>query len=266
MSALSRRYGLVRVSMCIALFVPVGLPRVVGEDPVIPLPKQDRERLEKGLGPGVVGKAVAAPTIEDPATFLNLKGGRSWRFRYTVGEKKNKVENFTLSMRRRASGVTTWKGITGPTTAMYLRTMKDGSIDLVSDEDRDEGVVTRYNPPEPLWLSNLKPGDVRRSNHNVKVYDLSDPKDVSYRGSLNLVYTYVGAYEVTVPAGKFEAVLLKWEYKGKIGPASIEDIQYRLLAKGVGPVALIEKFDASAFLVYQEHTKVGRVLVSFSDK
>ncbi len=118
MSAMSRRYGLFRVSMCIALFVPVGLPRVVGEDPVIPLPKQDRERLEKGLGPGVVGKAIAAPTIEDPATFLNLKGGRSWRFRYTVGEKKGKVENFTLSMRRRASGVTTWKGITGPTTAM----------------------------------------------------------------------------------------------------------------------------------------------------
>lgn len=267
MSALLNRHGpLAAIPVGIALLASMGLSRAGAADPVIPLPDEDRERLEKGLGPGIVGKAVAAPTIDDPATFLKVAGGRSWRFRYTSGDKKDKVEAFTLSPRKRPTGELIWKADTGPTTSMYLRTGSDGSIELVSDENRDEGVITRYSPPEPLWVSNLKPGDVRRSKHDVKVYDLNDPKDVSHRGYLNLVYTYVGAYEITVPAGTFEVVLLRWEYKGKIGPASIEDVQYRLLAKDIGPVALIEKFDASAFLVYQNHTKVGRVLVSHSGK
>ena len=99
----------------------------------------------------------------------------------------------------------------------------------------------------------------------MKVYDLSDPKEVSHRGYFNMIYTYVGAYEVTVPAGKFHASLFRSEYKGKIGPASVEDVQYRFLAKGVGPVALIEKLDVSAFLVYHDHTKYGKVLVEAVD-
>ena len=263
MNPSSRRYGTVTVWLCAALLPPAVLRTAIGADSVIPLPNEDRERIEAGLGPGVIGKAVAAPTIKDPVVFFSMQTARSWRFRYTVGERKDKVEHYILSPRQRAGDVTTWKAITGPTTAMYFRTMKDGSVDLVSDEDRDEGLVTRYSPPVPFWVSNLEPGAVRRSQHSVKVYDLSDPREVSHRGSLNLVYTYVGAYEVIVPAGKFEAVLLKWEHKGKIGPAAIDDVQYILLAKGVGPVALLEKLDASAFLVHQRFEKNGRVLISY---
>ena len=70
---------------------------------------------------------------------------------------------------------------------------------------------------------------------------------------------------MTGPAGKFHASLLKWEYKGKIGPASVKDIQYRLFAKDVGPTAMIEKMDVSAFLIYQDHTKYGKVLVEAVD-
>jgi hypothetical protein len=94
----------------------------------------------------------------------------------------------------------------------------------------------------------------------VKVYDLSDPKEVSHEGSLDLTYSYVGAFEVTVPAGTYEAALIKWDYKGKVGPASIEDTQYRFLANNVGVVAMIDKKDISAMLFYQDHSKYGKVL------
>ena len=52
MSALWIRFGrLVTVILVLAL---VASPRVRGDDPVIPLPKADQERLDKGLGAGVV--------------------------------------------------------------------------------------------------------------------------------------------------------------------------------------------------------------------
>ena len=80
MSALLNRHGpLAAIPVGIALLASMGLSRAGAADPVIPLPDEDRERLEKGLGPGIVGKAVAAPTIDDPATFLKVAGGRSWR-------------------------------------------------------------------------------------------------------------------------------------------------------------------------------------------
>lgn len=245
----------VSIELCTWFVVPV----LAGADPVIPLPKKDREQLERGLGPGVVGKAVPAPTIKDPAAFLGAKN-RSWKFRITDGDKMGEVETHTFSEFKHDSAGKTWKFVAGANSVSYLRTTSDGSIQLVSDEDRKEGVITRYSPPQPVWVANLKPGDVKRMKIDVKVYDLTDPQEVSHKGYFNMTYTYVGAYEVTVPAGKFDASLLKWEYEGKIGPASVEDVQYRFLAKGLGPAAVIEKMDVSAFLVYQDHTKYGMVL------
>ena len=60
----------------------------------------------------------------------------------------------------------------------------------------------------------------------------------------------------------YEAVLLKWQYNGKIGPAKVDDVQYRLLAEDVGTVAMVEKKNVSAMLVYNEHVNIGSVLVA----
>ena len=37
-------------------------------------------------------------------------------------------------------------------------------------------------------------------------------------------------------------------------------MQYRLLTEGVGVVAMIEEKDVSAFLLYKDYTKIGKVL------
>ena len=57
-------------------------------------------------------------------------------------------------------------------------------------------------------------------------------------------------------------MLLKWIYTGKIGPAKVNDLQYRLLAEGVGPIAEVEKKKVSAMLVYKSESKAGKVLVA----
>jgi hypothetical protein len=121
-------------------------------------------------------------------------------------------------------------------------------------------VLTRYNPPEPLLIAGMNAGDSKTLMMKVNVYDLSNPKDFEHKGSLDVTLSYVGAYRVTVPAGTFDAALLKWDFKGKIGPASVEDIQARFVVPDVGMVAAAEKRDVAAFLIYNDNTKVGKVL------
>jgi hypothetical protein len=99
----------------------------------------------------------------------------------------------------------------------------------------------------------------------VTVYDLDNPDDLEHRGSLDLTLTYVGAYKVTVPAGSFDAALLRWDYHGKVGPAKIEDIQARLIAQDAGMVAAAERRDVAAMLIYNDNSKVGKVLQQRDD-
>jgi hypothetical protein len=67
-----------------------------------------------------------------------------------------------------------------------------------------------------------------------------------------------------VPAGTYPAALIEWQYNGQVGPASVTDVEYLLFADGVGPVAAIDKQDVSAFLVYNNSTKFGKVLTAKS--
>ena len=75
--------------------------------------------------------------------------------------------------------------------------------------------------------------------------------------------TYVGAYEVTVPAGTFEAILLRIDAKIHVGPAKVEDTQYLFYAKGVGKVAEVEAQRIAAVLIYHSHSKTAKVLTSY---
>ena len=73
MSALLNRHGsLAAIPVGIALLASMGLSRAGAADPVIPLPDEDRERLEKGLGPGIVGKAVKAGGRSEPTPNQDL--------------------------------------------------------------------------------------------------------------------------------------------------------------------------------------------------
>jgi hypothetical protein len=149
----------------------------------------------------------------------------------------------------------------GGKTVFYFRESGDGDLFIISEHNQREGMITRFTPSEPVILSGMMPGASKMTTATVKLYDLADPNEVKHQGTVDLTYSYLGVYAVTVPAGTFDAVLLKWHYKGEVGPASVEDTQYRFFAEGIGPVATVDRSDISAFLVYQDHAKTGKVLV-----
>ncbi len=109
-------------------------------------------------------------------------------------------------------------------------------------------------------LTGLQPGQSVKSSHKVEVYDLSNLNVISHAGSLDVTYSHLGTFRVTVPAGTYDAALVKWSYSGKIGPANIKDSQYRFFAPNVGMVAMIQIRSISALLIYNDHTKRGKLL------
>ena len=128
--------------------------------------------------------------------------------------------------------------------------------------DFHEGVVVVTTPPNAFVLKGMRPDESREFAQTVSIDYLDTPDKVDYSGSLTGTFTYVGAYEVTVPAGTFQAVLLRTKCQGKVGPAHTEDTAYYFLAPGVGVVAMITQEDAEAFYVIHIDTTLGKVLVS----
>lgn len=227
----------------------------------IQLPQADRSAIEALLGQGVVGAAVPGKPLPNAPNVFPIQD-RTWTYRIVGGEQKGTTEQHVLTaLKRDASGATARYAV-GTKTVYFVRQSANGDLSIVSEQDRNEGVIVRYNPPEPMLISGLQPGASKRISIGVKVYDLTDPSDLTHQGSLDVTYSYVGAYSVTVPAGTYDAALIKWQFKGSVGPANIEDTQYRFFAEGVGMVASVDKKDITAMLVYNDQSKFGKVLVS----
>jgi hypothetical protein len=223
----------------------------------IPLPQDDAAVLEELLGSGVVGNPVDAVPLA-PADIPLRQG--TWTYQVVAGKKQGQTENDVVTKLDRDPSGASWKVQTGSNDTAFIQAGPDGNIAILSEQDTDQGVITRFSPAEPILTNGMRPGDSQNVTIAVNVYDLSSPQEVSHSGSLNLEFTYIGAYQVTVPAGSYDAMLLKWVYDGSVGPASVKDTQYRLIAKDVGIVASIEKKRVSALLLYHDNSNTGRVL------
>jgi hypothetical protein len=218
----------------------------------------EQAMLTEMLGPGVVGAPVAGSTLTPE--FAPLRDG-TWQYKIVHGKDEGRVEQHVVTRLEHDRSGASWRYAVGDKKLLFIKQTKDGSLTFVTEENSEEGVVTRYQPPEPGLLTGLAPGQSRTSSIGVEVSDLSSPAVVSHKGTLEVTYSYLGAYKVTTPLGAYDAALIKWACKGKVGPAKVQDTQYRFFAPKVGMVASVDHLDVSAFLIYQKQTKFGKLLV-----
>jgi hypothetical protein len=221
------------------------------------LTADDQAMLTDLLGQGVIGAPVAGATLTP--SFAALRDG-TWTYQIVGGPDQGQSEPHVVTRLQGDPSGANWRYAVGAKSVLLIKQTADGSLVFVSQEDLDQGVISRYAPPEPGLLTGMAPGDSKDFTIDVKVSDLSSPQDVAHEGSLDVTYSYIGAYQITTPAGSYDAALIKWAYNGKVGPASVEDTQYRFFADKVGMVASVDKLDVSAFLLYKKHTKFGKVL------
>lgn len=225
--------------------------------PDLTLPEADRLTIETSLGKGSLGPPVSAPIIDEPSQWFPAHPGTKL-FQVTQGADAGSQQTveWTPAKANGPSGRYQF----GQEEVILLRTDKEGSLVIEGVEDTQAESVTRYDPPEPFLVKGLAPGEHQQTQMSVKVFSAQDPKEVTHQGELQVTYEYLGAYRLTVPAGSYDTAITKSTFSGKVGPAKIEDIQYRFFAQKVGLVATIENRQVSALLVYQSNKFIAKVL------
>jgi hypothetical protein len=246
-------------SAVVAVFLLIAGGRGALADAAVPLPSAARAELDKYLGAGVVGDPVPAGALL-PADQYMPATGSVMTYRVLERAKKPRRETHKVEEATDPTFAPGWRYARDPIGAIFMQATTNGGIVIRGEEDLEEKVLSRFTPGQPLIIAGLKPGESRRVTVKVEVSDLADPTVIDHKGSLDIAYTYVGVYKVTVPAGSYDAVLIRWDYKGSVGPADIEETLYRFFAPGAGMVAMIENRHISAMLIYNDKTKLGKLL------
>ena len=240
----------------------VPLARVAAADgPVLPLPPEDQQDITAQLGPGVVGQALPSAPITDVSLYFPLQD-RVLTYQVTSGKNKGNVQTLNVAKGQRPNGNTAWRVGLAPSLAGFLRQTASGDLLMPAVSDSGEGVVVVTTPPNPFLLKGMQPGASRTFSQKVAVNYLDDPTSRDYSGSLKGKYTYVGTYQVTVPAGTYQAILVRLKYEGKVGPAHTKDTAYYFFAPQVGLVAMITQEDVEAFWIIHIDSRSGKVLAS----
>jgi hypothetical protein len=228
---------------------------------VLPLPAADVEQITARLGSGVVGQPLPSVPIGDPSLYFPLQE-RVAKYRVTTGDHTGAVQELAVQKGQRPSGNPAWRFALSPSIAGFISQTASGDLMMPAISDSGEGVIVVSTPANPFLISGMQPGETRRFSQSVAVNYLDDPTSRDYSGTLEGSYTYLGTFEVTVPAGTYPTIAMRLKYVGKIGPAHTEDLAYYFFAAGVGVVAMISQEDIEAFWIVHIDTKSGKVLMS----
>jgi len=190
--------------------------------------------------------------------YMGVSGGGEWTYHVIKGKKKEmRVETITPAPER--AGQKAWTQQIGNEFVQEMQVHVDGSLGKYSETDLEMSYVTHFHPG--IFLApGLAPGKTYEVKQKALVYKVGHPDKTAYTGSMDVKLTYVGAYEVNTPAGKFPSILVRAEFDIKIGPATVTDVQYSFFSKGVGKVAEIENLKVAALLIYHSHDKTAKVL------
>jgi hypothetical protein len=239
------------------LVLAAGLARA--DNVVLPLPPEDQQVIITKLGP-IVGKALPSKPIDDVSIYFPLQEKMAY-YQVMAGPNAGNTQRLGLAKTKRPGGRSAWRFQFSPSLAGFIHQTPQGDLMVPAVTDTSEGVVVITTPANPFVLKGMKPGETRSYSQQVSVIELDDPADQEYSGSLNGTYTYVGTYQVTVPAGTYEAVLLRLKCEGKVGPAQTHDTAYYFFAPEKGVVAMISQEDATAFWIIHIDTSSGKVLI-----
>jgi hypothetical protein len=228
---------------------------------VLPLPPEDQQMISAQLGAGVVGNALPSAPIQDASIYFPLQE-RAPTYQVTAGPNAGNTQTLGLVKTHRPNGRSAWRFQMSPSLAGFIRQTPEGDLVMPSISDPGEGVIVVTTPANPFVPKGMQPGETRTYSQQVAVNYLDDPTDQKYSGTLNGTYTYVGTYQVTVPAGTYSAVLFRVKCDGRVGPAHTQNTAYNFFAPGVGMVAMIMQEDVSAFWIYNIDSTTGKVLMS----
>ncbi|MEC7584300.1 MAG: hypothetical protein VYE77_08280 [Planctomycetota bacterium] len=220
------------------------------------------------FGAGVIepiandGKAIR---IDKPLDYGVTRTGQA-RWKVVAGDQKGKTIERTVSARASTDGAkdNTFAYVLGSFQNATLL-IENGSVYRNTEVNSQQGTISTFEPHEPVLLAGFEQGKPITMDLKVTVHPTDKPTKVKYKGTLKSTSELLGRFKVTTPAGVFDTIGIRGSFKGKVGPASIDDRGYVFYSKGVGPVAISVRNHVSAFLFHNETKKFSIVLASTPD-
>jgi hypothetical protein len=231
------------------------------EAKIFPLPPEVAEDL-KLFGEGVVGKAVPAKPFSTVENMLNIGPGE-WKYKILAGgDDGEKQRTETYEEIEPYNGHKAWKRTLGVQYVEYIHVDSDGNFVKYSEDALDVDYSADFTPGLKVPLD-LEPGKTQTIETTITAFKKGKRGKPKFTGKSTAHMTYVGAYEITTPAGTWPAILLQTVFEIKIGPASVSDTTYIFVTPGVGRVAEVEVTNITAVLIYHAHTKIAKVLTEY---
>lgn len=236
-----------------------------GDDRYEGMPDADVRHLENRLPGIMIGPAENVPPLKDANAWWPLEEAT---LIYGHGNDHTKSETVVVKKIMRAPGSTLKDPIDGWAlelpggTTRYLTTDDPWGIVSPSALNKSYSVIIELDPAEPIVHSGMTAGTPTRRKTKVDVYNVGDMKTTAYSGTVDCTWTDLGGWRVKVPMGEYDTRLVKVEYNGSVGPASVKGSNYVFLAKGQGVVAYSDGRDISAFIIFNLDNNTGGVLKS----
>ena len=227
------------------------------------------EALIENLSPlasNIVRQSPHAVVIEDPYSYIS---GRPGKYIYQMMAKEDDEPDTKFEIHGEYSigsdGSRRWISKIDDDFIEEWQADSKGNVHLIAQTDVESGYRVVFTPHLVLPAGALQ-GQHWENKSSLAVYEVSDPKIVAYEGSLLSKKVYEGLFEITTPAGSFDAILISDEYEIEIGPVNIKDRRYTFYASGVGKVAEIDGFHVSAFLFFHDRRNEVKVMMSLPQK
>ena len=209
----------------------------------------------------MVGEPLPSRLIDDPNVLFSF-AHIPVTYRFTSGRNKGKSQTLVATKVGRPGGKFVWRVQLAPSLVGFFRQMPNGDIVMPAVEDTGAEALVVSTPANLFISKGMRPGETRRFVQQVSVRYLDDIDNEQWSGKLETDFTYVGTYRTKVPAGTFDAILLRTTVEGKVGPAHTHATSYSLFAPGEGLVAMILQQRITAFWIYNVNGAGGKVLTS----
>ncbi len=221
------------------------------------------ERLKEALfslGGNTVGKALPGTVINNPYRYISGKPGK---YVYQLLQEDNKKSETKFEWHSKfddkIDGTKLWSLKVDNDFIEEWKADSFGNVHLMAQTDIDSGYRVTLMPHLVL-PTGARQGQQWNSESNLKVYEISDPDFVAYEGTLLSKKRYEGRFEITTPAGRFNAILISDNYEINIGAVNIQDQRYTFYALDVGKIAEIDGSHVSAFLFIHKRKNESKVL------
>jgi hypothetical protein len=226
------------------------------------LSEKELEEQLATFGKGFIVSKIEAPTIDNPHDWINRRAGE-YVYRFVEGSDDGAETHVEEHIPDADNPETSWQRRIGDTLVETYTSTDERDLLIVEEVDHQHGFRVVIEPGVHL-PSGIEPGATWEIDADLTVYD-TDDGSFYHDGKLDALHSYEGAFRVRTPAGEFDTILIREDFKMGVGPLTADDDRLLFFARGVGLVAEVEGIRASAILVIRIKEHSAKVLVEYPE-